>query len=89
MSPAATAYTASACTPVGDPIAYGDVFERDAAPDVAARLGYYWAAPDAVDPVVMSISHGRDTAGVGWLTTIPTQVQGPGHQCPSCVFTEF
>jgi hypothetical protein len=83
-----TAYTAGACTPVGDPIAYGAVFEQDAAPDVAARLGYYWAAPDAVDPVVMSISRGRATAG-GYVTAIPTQVQGPGHQCPSCVFTEF
>lgn len=83
-----TPYTAGACTPVGEPIAYGAVFEWDAAPDAAARLGYYWAAPDAVDPVVISIRGWRTTAG-GYLTVIPTQVQGPGHDCPSCIFTQF
>ena len=80
-------YTADACAPVGAPIAYGELFERDAEPDVAAKLGYYWAAPDAVKPVVMGLS-GR--AATGLITThIPTQVQGPSNPCPSCVVTEF
>ena len=41
------------------PIAYGDVFERDAGPDVVNKLGYYWAPPDAVDLVVMSMGPGH------------------------------
>ena len=79
-------YAAGACTPLGDPIAYGDVFERDAGPDVVNKLGYYWAPPGAVDSVVMSMGPGHAFLG---MTRIPTQVAGPGHSCPSCVFTEF
>jgi hypothetical protein len=83
-----TPYTAGACTRLGEAVGYGDVFEQDAAPEAVNRLGYFWAAPDAVDPVVMSISLGRPPVG-GYLTRIPTQVQGPRNACPSCIFSEF
>jgi hypothetical protein len=77
--------TAGSCTPLGAPIAYGDVFEADFGADVANRIGYYWAAPGAVDSVVHPI-YRRETL---LSTVIPTQVQGPTGACPSCVWTNF
>lgn len=78
-------FTAGSCTPLGEPIAYGDVFEADVAADVANMIGYHWAAPGAVAPVVHPIYR----EGSPFSTTIPTQVQGPAGQCPSCVWAEF
>jgi hypothetical protein len=79
-------FTASACAPIGDPIAYGDVLERDFGTDVIAQIGFHWAAPDADEPIVSSISL---AASIGaFILRIPTQVQGTGA-CPSCLLTLF
>ena len=80
-------YTASACTPLGDPVAHGDVFETDTGADVANRLGFYWAAPGAGDAVVSDVSIYATTGG--FVTRIPIQVQGPAGTCPSCIVLQF
>jgi hypothetical protein len=82
-------YTGGECTPIGDPIAYGEVFETDATPDVVAKLGFYWAAPGAVNPVVAPANLSSQTLTSGFITRIPTMVQGAANSCPSCIFTEF
>jgi hypothetical protein len=77
--------TAGSCTPLGAPIAYGDVYEANFGADVANRIGYYWAAPGAVGSVVQPINRPESFLS----TVIPTQVQGPTGSCPSCVWTNF
>lgn len=86
-----TVPAAGTCTPVGAPLAYGDVFETDAGADVVDTLGFYWAAPGAVDPVVQSIygvgpSPYIDAgASTSFVTRLPARVKGPGSACPSCL----
>jgi len=82
-----TLYTAGDCAAVGDPIAYGGVYETNATPDVAAKLGYYWAAPGVVAPAVTPIYRGN--AAGGFITRIPTEVMGPQDTCPSCILNEL
>ena len=67
-------YKASDCAPVGAPIAYGDVYETDATPDVVARLGFYWAAGRSFSSAVAPINR----AGAGtFITHIPAELMGP------------
>jgi hypothetical protein len=89
-----TAATAT-CTPVGAPIAYGDVFETDAGADVVNKLGFYWAAPGTVDAAVRGINAGGPSiyvpasASNGFVTRIPFQVAGAASPCPSCILSSF
>jgi hypothetical protein len=90
-----TVPTAGTCTPVGAPIAYGDVFETNAGADVVNKLGFYWDAPGTVDAAVRGINAGGPSgyieagASSSFVTRIPIQVSGPTSPCASCILSAF
>jgi len=79
-------YKGSDCAPVGDPLAYGDVYETNETPDVAATIGFHWAPPGASSLAVTSIS--RADAGA-FNTHIPAEHMGPQDTCPGCFFRDL
>jgi hypothetical protein len=72
--------------PVGDPIAYGDVFSRTVSGSIINLYGLHRAAPGGVDPIVSSFGG----AGSGdYVTKMPIGVGDPAGTCPSCLWFGF
>lgn len=80
-------YTESDCAPVGAPIAYGDVYETDATPDVVGKLGFHWAGAGATSPSAVTPIN---RAGAGaFIMHIPTELSAPQDRCPTCFMIDL